>query len=351
MLYATCALAAIGLFFLSLAWMNATFAHLFTRPDQNILRHLANPFVGFFVGVLSVAICQSSSSLTTALVVCVSNGLIELPQALPVVMGANIGTTCTSTLIALTYLGQKRKLRRAIKASLLHNFFNLFTALLLLTLELGFQFFERLTHHWLGTTSMRTLTPPPPTHGLFSWIPNLQIASDSFLLSAMVVVFPFIVLWISIRWTSRMLYPFIPIQHTRQFKSPARAFGWGLGMTAVVQSSSLTSALLVPFMAERKLKPKRAAFFLLGANLGTTLTACIGAIMYLNPVAIALALFHLLFNLIGCALFGLLKPIQRLWLLCTKKAAKYMAIYPIIGLAYTLGIFFLIPYLLVLLFK
>jgi sodium-dependent phosphate cotransporter len=69
-----------------------------------ILQATKNPFISLFIGLLLTALIQSSSTVTASLVAIVASGNLTLQQAVPIVLGANIGTTLTSTLVSLSYL-------------------------------------------------------------------------------------------------------------------------------------------------------------------------------------------------------------------------------------------------------
>ena len=89
--------------------------------------------------MLATTLVQSSS-VTTAMVV----GLVAAPEnplplgnAIPMVMGANIGTTVTATLVSLAHIGRKDEFERAFPVAICHDIFNILTVIILLPLELA----------------------------------------------------------------------------------------------------------------------------------------------------------------------------------------------------------------------
>jgi sodium-dependent phosphate cotransporter len=102
---------------------------------EALMEAIDNPFVGLFIGLLSSAILQSSSAITSLTVAFVASGILPIHNAIPVVMGANVGTTITSILVAFGHITSKKEFKRAISAALTHNFFNIFSTVLLLPLE------------------------------------------------------------------------------------------------------------------------------------------------------------------------------------------------------------------------
>ena len=104
-----------------------------------------NPFVGLMIGILATSLVQSSS-VTTAMIV----GLVAAPahpipvaDAVPMIMGANIGTTVTNTIASLAHMGRKEEFRRAFAVATVHDFFNYFAVLILLPLELLTGFLQK----------------------------------------------------------------------------------------------------------------------------------------------------------------------------------------------------------------
>ncbi len=83
------------------------------------------------------------------------------------------------------------------------------------------------------------------------------------------------------------------------FKTTFRALMLGLILTGIVQSSSITTSLIVPLVGAGVLSLNRVYPFTLGANIGTTVTAIMAAMVTVNSAALALALAHLLFNICG----------------------------------------------------
>ena len=69
------------------------------------------------VGVLVTVLVQSSSTSTSIFITMVAAELLTVTQAIPLVMGANIGTSVTSTIVALAQVGQKDEFRRAFAAA------------------------------------------------------------------------------------------------------------------------------------------------------------------------------------------------------------------------------------------
>ncbi|MCH7991834.1 MAG: Na/Pi symporter, partial [Gemmatimonadetes bacterium] len=97
-----------------------------------------NPFIGLMVGILATTLVQSSSVTTAMIVGLVAAPLNPIPieHAVPMIMGANIGTTVTNTIASLAHIGRREEFRRAFAVATVHDFFNYLAVLVLLPLEL-----------------------------------------------------------------------------------------------------------------------------------------------------------------------------------------------------------------------
>ncbi|KAM7142380.1 sodium-dependent phosphate transport protein 2A isoform 2-T3 [Molossus nigricans] len=96
---------------------------------------LSNPVAGLVVGILVTVLVQSSSTSTSIIVSMVSSGLLEVSSAIPIIMGSNIGTSVTNTIVALMQAGDRTDFRRAFAGATVHDCFNWLSVLVLLPLE------------------------------------------------------------------------------------------------------------------------------------------------------------------------------------------------------------------------
>ena len=113
----------------------------------------SNPFIGLIVGLLATTVMQSSS-VTTAMVV----GLVAAPEnplplanAIPMVMGANIGTTVTATIVSLAHIGRRDEFERAFPVAICHDIFNYLAVLILLPVEMATGYLRRTASMLAGT--------------------------------------------------------------------------------------------------------------------------------------------------------------------------------------------------------
>lgn len=96
---------------------------------------LSNPVAGLVVGILVTVLVQSSSTSTSVVVSLVASGLLEVKSAVPVIMGSNIGTSVTNTIVAMMQAAERREFERAFAGATVHDCFNWLSVLVLLPLE------------------------------------------------------------------------------------------------------------------------------------------------------------------------------------------------------------------------
>uniref|UniRef100_A0A665U4F0 Sodium-dependent phosphate transport protein 2A n=1 Tax=Echeneis naucrates TaxID=173247 RepID=A0A665U4F0_ECHNA len=114
---------------------------------------LSNPVAGLVVGILVTVLVQSSSTSTSIVVSLVASGLLEVRSAVPVIMGSNIGTSVTNTIVAMMQAAERTEFQRAFAGATIHDCFNWLSVLVLLPLELVSGLMARLSH--LLVTSFR----------------------------------------------------------------------------------------------------------------------------------------------------------------------------------------------------
>jgi solute carrier family 34 (sodium-dependent phosphate cotransporter) len=290
-------IVAIG----AMATAFSLFGHEFA---QAVLETTANPILGLFVGVLATSLVQSSSTSTSIIVGMVAGGVISVEGAIPMIMGANIGTTITSMLVSLGHFSRPLELQRGFAAASLHCIFNLLGVLILLPLEL-------LTGVVSGTAvllgelfqdvgGMRLANPlkaaTTPTIEVLVWLTGQRPVL--LLLMSFALTYGMLIAIVKLL-RSLMLRKLEDIFDRHIFRTPGRALLFGMLITFAVQSSSIPTALAIPLAAAGVIKLMQIYPFSLGANLGTTLTAILAALATAHPTAVTVAFAHLLFNVIG----------------------------------------------------
>ena len=104
-----------------------------------------NPIAGLMVGILATVLLQSSSTTTSIVVALVGADAVSVKQGIFMIMGANIGTSVTNTIVALGHLGDGAQLERAFAGATVHDMFNFLTVATLLPVEVVTGYLNRLT--------------------------------------------------------------------------------------------------------------------------------------------------------------------------------------------------------------
>ncbi|NXH13242.1 NPT2A protein, partial [Bucco capensis] len=122
---------------------------------------LSNPVAGLVVGILVTVLVQSSSTSTSIIVSMVSSGLLEVRSAIPIIMGSNIGTSVTNTIVALMQAGDRSEFKRAFAGATVHDCFNWLSVLVLLPLEVVSGYLHHVTHLVVATFNIRSGNDAP----------------------------------------------------------------------------------------------------------------------------------------------------------------------------------------------
>ena len=352
------------------------------------------------VGVLVTVLVQSSSTSTSIVITMVAADLFTVKQAIWLVMGANIGTSVTSTIVALAQSMDRNEFRRAFAAATVHDMFNFLTVLIFLPLE-------AMTGYLYGISgavinSMPGLAPgekPPDilkvltkpfTKAIIS-IDKKQItkiaeggegtvmlkhflgfgpdALSDGAAGAIILTIALITLCITLftivytlksilkgriaYWLRRSVNGECPdLKISDTFKIP---LGWvagylsmltGLGLTICVQSSSITTSALTPLVGVGVIKIERMYPTVLGANIGTCITGVLAALAADGSkisITLQVAICHLFFNLSGIVVFYVVWPLRALPINAAKFLGNTTAKYKWFALAYLFMCFFLIP--------
>nr|XP_054756724.1 sodium-dependent phosphate transport protein 2B-like [Lytechinus pictus] len=141
-------LGCLYLFICALDFLATAFRLLGGEAAGEVLQNselLSNPVCGLMIGVLVTVLVQSSSTSTSIVVSMTSARIISVKLAIPIIMGANIGTSVTNTIVSLGQAKDKNEFRRAFGGATVHDMFNWLAVLILLPLEVIAQPLFRLT--------------------------------------------------------------------------------------------------------------------------------------------------------------------------------------------------------------
>jgi len=233
---------------------------------QTILAKMSSTVIkGFLLGAAVTAVIQSSSATTVMVVGFVNSGIMTLKQAVGVIMGSNVGTTITSWILSLSGLEGDSFLIKIFKPSTL--------APVIGTIGIAlFMFTKSDSKKGIGTIML----------GFLALMTGMDIMGDSmeFLENE--------------PWFAQLMI---------SFNNPVIGIIFGAVLTAVIQSSSASVGILQGLCVTGAVTYGSAIPIILGQNIGTCVTAMMGSIGA-NRNARRTAVVHLLFNIVGVALFA-----------------------------------------------
>lgn len=129
------ALFFFWVFLVGLTVMGSAFKILGGAGAAELFKNIRNPISGVMIGVLATVLVQSSSTSTSIVVSMVASNILTVKQGIPIIMGANIGTTVTNTIVSMGFVGNKLDLHRAFSAATVHDMFNFLAVATLLPIE------------------------------------------------------------------------------------------------------------------------------------------------------------------------------------------------------------------------
>lgn len=349
-------IAALYLFLVGINGMSSAIKHMGAEVADSIFKTTSNPIIALFIGIFSTVLFQSSSTTTSLIVGMVSSGALSLAGAIPMVMGANIGTTVTNTIVSLGHINRGNEFRRAFAASTVHDFFNVLSVIILFPLELAFHGIQR-TSEWFATLlfgkihNIDVLQSKSPIKIAVKsgarFVEGFTFNNDIFYLVVSVLI-TFLMLYALVKLLRSLVLEKIEAFFDQYiFKTILRAVGFGVLITIMVQSSSITTSLVVPLAGAGVLTLRQIFPFTLGANIGTTITALMASLTGTVSALIA-AISHLIFNIVGILIIYGLPFLREIPIYCAENIAEKAVENKLIPVLYLVSIFVIVPLLIIL---
>lgn len=367
-----------------------------------------NPLAALVIGIICTALIQSSSTTTSIIVSLVGSDTIGIQSAIYMVMGANIGTSVTNTIVAMGHLGDGDELERAFAGATVHDVFNFLSAAILFIIELATQYLYYLTKamlpsnvrkgkHWEGpikqivaplvdkviiansavikhVASGGSCSDFYPTScvnnienyescqtGLIGcssstkrcplFFQNKATQKDDEVSGGVCFFLALVILIICLLFLVSILQRMLMGTSTRIIYKATNINGYlamlvGCGVTMLVQSSSITTSVLVPFVGMGIIRLEQMFPLTLGANLGTTTTALMASMVSEKVEALQIALCHLFFNISGILIWYPIPFMRKIPLNIAKSLGKTTRIWRGFPIVYIITCFFLFPLLL-----
>jgi sodium-dependent phosphate cotransporter len=343
--------SALYLFLVGIAGMSSAIKRMGSDFAETVLTTTSDPFIALFIGIFATVLFQSSSTTTSLIVGMVSSGSLTIASSIPMIMGANIGTTVTNTIVSVGHINKGTEFKRAFAASTVHDFFNILAVIIVFPIEMLFHPLQR-TSEWFALKifgkidNIEVLQAKSPI--------KLAVKSGAKFLQKFSFDNDIVYLIISVFITFMMLYSIVKLLKSLVlkkiegffdqyiFNTAVKAMLFGIIITIMVQSSSITTSLVVPLAGAGVLTLRQIFPFTLGANIGTTVTALLAAITGTVSALVA-AFSHLLFNISGIVIIYCIPALRNIPLKCAEIISEQAVTKKYLPLLYLFFIFVLLP--------
>jgi solute carrier family 34 (sodium-dependent phosphate cotransporter) len=339
-------------FFLGLDLLGLAFGLFGKGFAAMLVERTSNPFVGLFIGILATTLAQSSSTTTSLTVGLVAAGALTVEGAIPIIMGANIGTSVTNSLVSLGHVTRRGEFERAFAGATIHDLFNALSVAILLPLELLTGFLSKssvfIADLIADVGGLNLLDPVKAlVRPVALWIVELLGRSP-----VLTLILALILLFAALKLLVDLLKALMSgraerVLHQTMFRSPIAAITAGLLMTVMVQSSSITTSVMIPLVAAGIVSLQQVFPFTIGANLGTTVTAMVAALSTGNVAAVTVACSHMLFNICGTLIVYVPTPMRAIPLACARALGRLTVRNRMYAVAYVVLVFFVLPAILI----
>ena len=346
-------ISSLYLFLVGIAGMSSAIKRMGSEFAETVLTTTSDPFIALFIGIFATVLFQSSSTTTSLIVGMVSSGSLTIASSIPMIMGANIGTTVTNTIVSVGHINKGTEFKRAFAASTVHDFFNIMAVAIVFPIEMIFHPLQK-TSEWFALKmfgkieNIEVLQAKSPI--------KLAVKSGSKFIQKFTFDNDIFYLILSVFITFLMLYSIVKLLKSLVlkkiegffdqyiFNTALKAMIFGVIITIMVQSSSITTSLVVPLAGAGVLTLRQIFPFTLGANIGTTVTALLAAITGTVSALVA-AFSHLLFNITGIVIIYCIPVLRNIPLKCAEIISEQAVTKKYLPLLYLFFIFVLVPLL------
>ena len=349
-------LGLIYIFLVGVSSLEAGIKIMGADTQEQLFSAVTNPIAGLCVGILGTVLVQSSSASTSVIVGLVAAGVVGVDDAVPMIMGANIGTTVTNTLVSLGHVRHSADFKRAFAAATVHDFFNVLAVAVLLPLEVAFGIIssvaESLSERLVGAAGTEWKSPVKAwVKQPVGWLEDIwnSTGAENNLLGTLMVATGLVIILSALTLITKNMRLLVA-DRLEQSLNAMLAKGGGavallLGMviTVAVQSSSITTSILIPLAAAGVLSLRNIYPVTLGANVGTTITALLAALAASKPEALTVAFAHTTFNVAGILLIYVIPIARDVPVQMAERLAEVAVKQRALAVAYVLVAFILLP--------
>mmetsp|Transcript_9923 Transcript_9923/g.20358 ORF Transcript_9923/g.20358 Transcript_9923/m.20358 type:complete len:615 (+) Transcript_9923:543-2387(+) len=391
-----------------------------------LLSDETNPVAGLVIGELATALIQSSSTTTSIIVSLVGAEAISVNTGIYLVMGANIGTSVTNTIVSMGQMADGAQLERAFAGATVHDIFNLLSVAILFPLEVISHYLYHLTNAMLPDSvgdgekwegPIKKIVSPfagrvlkankdvikdiatgkvdscdayypalcldgiedykhcaskcdkdageevgvdcgrvglitcDKNTGCPAFFQNGANLHDDSISGGVCLVLSLFLLIVCLMGLVNVLQRGLAGMSTRIIYKATNVNGLigiviGAAITILVQSSSITTSVLTPFVGLGVIQLEQMLPLTLGANIGTTITGLLAAMVSDNVDALQVALCHLFFNISGIVIWYPIPIMRRIPLRGARALGRATRRSRLVPPIYIIVVFFVIPLLL-----
>ncbi|MEM7322099.1 MAG: Na/Pi symporter [Actinomycetota bacterium] len=350
--------ALIYLFLVGVSSLETGIKIMGEDTQERLFSTVSNPIAALCIGVLGTILVQSSSASTSVIVGLVASGALGVDDAVPMVMGANIGTTVTNTLVSLGHIRQSNEFRRAFAAATVHDFFNILAVAVLLPLELAFGVIsstaEAISERLVGSAGTEWKSPVKTwVKEPVGWLRSFwdTVGTSGNVQGVLMVLTGLVIILVALTFITKNMRSLVVDRVERSINAMlsrgggAMALLLGLIITISVQSSSITTSILVPLAGAGVISLRNAYPVTLGANVGTTITALLASLAASSPESLTVALAHTTFNVLGILLLYVIPLARHVPVLGAERLADLAVERRTLAVVYVAGIFIVVPLL------
>ncbi len=353
---ATLVVALIYVFLVGVSSLEGGIKVMGADTQESLFSNVTNPIAGLFVGILGTVLVQSSSASTSVIVGLVASGALGVDDAVPMIMGANIGTTVTNTLVSLGHVRQSDEFQRAFAAATVHDFFNVIAVCVLLPIELATgvlsSLAESISEQLVGSAGSDWKSPVKEwVKEPVGWIQDTfdAMGAGGNVLGVLMVAAGLVIILLALTFITKNMRRLVADRIERSLN---RVLGRGGGLVAMIvgllitvsgQSSSITTSILIPLAAAGVVSLANIYPVTLGANVGTTITALLAALAASRPEALTVGLVHTLFNIGGILILYPVPLVRSLPIRGAEKLAVVAVERRSIAVVYVMIAFIVIP--------
>lgn len=378
-IYGIASLAALYFFMVAVKLIGDGFTLALGCDTKGAFDFADNPVAGLMIGTIATALLHSSGTVTSIVVALVGSGGMTIRQGVYVIMGANIGTCITCIMVAFGQVGTRERFQRAMAAATVHDMYNLWSVFVLFPLEVLFHPLEELSKA-MSNAKTDSGAFNSPVDAIVNPLAKELLVVDkdsiydvatgdlvcepgqSFVtggafegssmsdgsIGAITVVIGFCILVCSLLTLVKMLAKVFMGPTKRLISKLLDYNGYinilvGTLITFCVHSSTVVTSTLTPLAGLGVITLEQVYPLVIGANLGTTGTALLAALVTGKSDSVAIALVHFWFNVFGILLFYPIPITRKPILGWARSLAFASAAWPMTAVLFLVFLFLVAP--------